>query len=146
MTPADYPHPPSYIGDALLFYKIAKSGQHFHQARDAPGEQALQLFASRRTRLPEDRFALSVLIDAVEHETMHMDIEIGCRTKSLYRRDSASVGCCAFQPRLLEHKPRDDTVDDAQHRREQFGVRREQNAQRGSCPGLTIGLYLSPLS
>ena len=83
MTPADYPHPPSYIGDALLFYKIAKSGQHFHQARDAPGEQALQLFAGRRTRLAEDRFAISVLIDAVEHETMHMDIEIGCRTKSL---------------------------------------------------------------
>ena len=60
----------SYVGHALLFDEIAKSGQHFHQARDAPGEQALQLFASRRTRLPEDRFALSVLIDAVEHETM----------------------------------------------------------------------------
>ena len=60
---------------------------------------------------------------------MQMDIEIGCRAKSLYQRDSAGVGCCAFQPRLLEQKPSDDAVDDAQHWREQFGVRREQNTQ-----------------
>ena len=29
-----------YVGHALLFDEIAKSGQHFHQARDDPGEQA----------------------------------------------------------------------------------------------------------
>ena len=31
---------------------------------------------------------------------------------------------------LLTQKPRNDAVDDAQHRREQLGVRREQNTQR----------------
>ena len=43
--------------------------------------------------------------------------------------DRAGVGCCAFQPRLLEQKPRDDAMDDAQHRREQLGMSGEQNAQ-----------------
>ena len=73
----------------------------------------------------------SFLIDAVEHETMQMNIEIGCGAKSLYQRDSAGVGRCAFQPRFLEQKPRDDAVDDAQHRHEQFGVRRKHPAGKG---------------
>jgi len=41
--------------------------------------------------------------------------------ESLDERDRAGVGCCAFQACLLEQKPRDDAVDDAQHRRKQLG-------------------------
>ena len=68
----------------------------------------------------EVRFTLGAPIHAIEHQTVQMDIQVGCRANSLYQRNSAGVGCCAFEPRLLEHKPRDDAVDDAQHRCEQF--------------------------
>ena len=35
---------------------------------------------------------------------------------------------------LLEQKTRDDAVDDAQHRREQFGVRRDEDASGWGTP------------
>ena len=52
-----------------------------------------------------------------------MDVQVGGRAESLDERDRAGVGYGAFEPRLLEQKARDDPVDDAQHRREQLGVR-----------------------
>ena len=61
---------------------------------------------------------------------MQMDVQVGGRAESLDEGDRAGVGCGAFQACLLEHKPRDDAVDDAQQRREQFGVRRDEDAQR----------------
>ena len=78
-------------------------------------------------RLLEDRLALSAPIHAIEHQTVQMDVQIGGRTKSLYQCDRTGVGCGAFQTCLLEQKTCDDAVDDAQHRREQFGVRGDQD-------------------
>ena len=64
-------------------------------------------------RFLEFWFTLGSPIDYVEYQTVQMDVQIGGRAKSLYQRDSAGVGCSAFQPHLLEQNPRDDAVDDA---------------------------------
>ncbi|MFN8990207.1 MAG: hypothetical protein ACK5YP_09420 [Betaproteobacteria bacterium] len=51
-----------------------------------------------------------------------MDIEIPCRAESLNERDAACVGSTSSQVRLLDQKPRDDPVHDAQHRCQQLGM------------------------
>ena len=99
-------------------------------ARDDLVEQALQLIVGGRARLLEDRLALGAPIHAIEHQTVQMDVQVGGRAESLDERDRSGVGCGAFQACLLEQKARDDPVDDAQHRREQLGVRRKHNTQR----------------
>ena len=68
---------------------------------------------------------------SVEHQTVQMDVQVSGRAESLYQRDRAGVGCGALQASLLAQKPRDDAVDDAQHRREQLGVYHEQQGPRG---------------
>ena len=115
-----------HVAHALLFEQIAQAGQHFHAARDDLVEQVLQLIAGGGARFLEDRFALSASINPVEHQTMQMDVQVGGRAKSLDEGDRAGVGCGAFHACLLEQKPRDNAVDDAQHRREQFGLRDQE--------------------
>ena len=59
-----------------------------------------------------------------------MNVEIGRRAKSLNERAATGVGRASFKPRLLEQKAGDDPVHDAQHWREQLGMRGEENPQR----------------
>ncbi len=59
-----------------------------------------------------------------------MDIQIDGRAKALDERDRAGVGCAAIQSGLLDEKCRDDPMHDLQHRREQLGMRGQQDAQR----------------
>jgi len=73
---------------------------------------------------------ISGCLHAIEHQTVQMDVQVGGRAESLDEGDRAGVGCGAFQGCLFEQKPRDCAVDGAQRRREQLGVRREQNSQR----------------
>ena len=61
---------------------------------------------------------------------MQMDVQVGGRAKALDESDRARVGCATFQSRLLDQKARDNPVDNRQHRREQFGMGGEEDAQR----------------
>ena len=60
---------------------------------------------------------------------MQVDVQIGRRAKALDQSERPGVGCATFEPRLPDHKARDDPVDDAQHRREQLGVHGEEDAK-----------------
>ena len=61
--------------------QIAQAGQPLQETRDALVEQALQLIASGRTRLLEDRFALDAPIYAIEHQAVQMDVQVGGRVR-----------------------------------------------------------------
>ena len=52
----------------------------------------------------ETRPALAVPIDAVEHQAVQMNIQIGGGAEALDERDRARVGLAAFQSRLLPRK------------------------------------------
>ena len=80
------------------------------RARDDPVEQTRQFIVAGGAHLLEDRFAPGAPIHAVEHQTVQMDVQVGGRAESMDERDRAGVGYGAFEPRLLEQKPRDDTV------------------------------------
>ena len=64
----------------------------------------------------EHRYALAATIDAVEHETMQMNIEIGGGAKALDEGDGTRVGFAAFESRLLDQKAGNHAVDDLQLR------------------------------
>ena len=130
MTPRDYPGDVGQIGHLGLFDEITLAGEHPHQARDDPIEQAVELIAGGRARLLKDRFTLHAPIHPVEHETMQVDVDIGRRAESLDERHRAGVGGPSLAPCLLEQEPCNDPVHDTQHRGEQLRVGGEQNPQR----------------
>ena len=99
------------------------AGQALQDAGDDLRQQGLQLYGGGRTRLMEHRYALAATIDAVEHETMQMNIEIGGGAKALDEGDGTRVGFAAFESRLLDQKAGNHAVDDLQLRMSGKGMR-----------------------
>ena len=64
-------------------------------------EQALELIAAGGACCVKDRFIPAAAIDAVEHQAMQVDVQIGRRAEALDERDAACVGCVSSKPRLL---------------------------------------------
>ena len=100
-------------------------------------------------RFLEDRLAPGAPINPIEHQAVQMDVQFGGRAESLDQGDRAGIGCGAFLACLLEQKPRDDAVDDPQHRREQLGVCGEEDAQpdrkRPCAPARRATLVCAPV-
>jgi len=71
----------------------------------------------------EDRYAVAVSVDAVEHQAMQMNIQIGRRAEALDERDHAGIGSAKFKARALDQKAGNDAVDHVQERREQLRLR-----------------------
>ena len=80
------------VSHPLLFDEIATAGEHSHEPRDDLPEQALQLIAVGGACLVKEHFIPAAVIDAVEHQAVQVDVQIGRRTKALDERDAACLG------------------------------------------------------
>jgi len=64
----------------------------------------------------EDRLTVGAPVDAIEHQAVQVDVQVGGGTKSLDQRDRATVGLIGLQPGLPEQEARNCAVHDLQHR------------------------------
>ena len=101
------------VGHPLLFNEIAPAGEQSHEPHDNLLEQALQLIAVGGACFVKERFIPGAAIDAVEHQAMKVDIQIGRRAEAPDERDAACVGGTSFKTRLLAKKARDHALHDA---------------------------------
>lgn len=69
-------------------------------------------------------------IDALEYQTVEVNVEICRRTEALNQRNGAGVDFIAFETGLFCEMTGDGTLYTLQHRREQLGRRGQQHAQR----------------
>jgi len=79
-----------------------------------------------------DDFRLAVCaasVHAVQHQAVHVNVEIGRGPKALDQRDRAAVGLACLEPGLPEQVARDHAVHDLKHGRHQLGLRGQQQAQ-----------------
>jgi hypothetical protein len=59
----------------------------------------------------EYRYALGGAVDPLEHQAMPMGVEIGGRAETLDQGDGVGVCFGALEPRLVDQKCRNDSVD-----------------------------------
>ena len=76
------------------------AGQQLQDARDDLRQQGLQLIAGGCTPFMKHRCALAAAIEAVEHQAVEMNIQVGGGAKALDEGDGAGVGFAAFEPCL----------------------------------------------
>lgn len=82
----------------VFFRERALASQHLQEARDDPRENGLQLFGGRGRDGLKDGSVVRKLIDAIEHQTMEVNIEIGRGAKALDEGHGAGLGLLACQP------------------------------------------------
>ena len=64
-----------------------------------------------------------------------MDVEVGGRAKTLDQRDGAAVANASLEPGMVQQVPRDHALHHLQHRRDQLGLRGQQQPLRDGVPG-----------
>jgi len=101
------------VGHALLLDEVALAREPPHQAHDDPLEQPLQLVAGGGARFVKEWLVSRAAIDAVEHQAMQVDVQIGRRVKALDQSDRTGLSCAPFQSRPLEQKARDEPMHNA---------------------------------
>lgn len=103
----------------------AVAGQCFQDTLDDLVKQCLQLFSRRCAYAMERRYAALDVIDAIEYQTMQMDVEIGRRTKTLNQRNHPGLYITPLESRPSDQKSRNSALNDLQYRREQMRMSRK---------------------
>ena len=95
------------VGRLLLFDEHAAAGQQLHQPADDLVKQRLQPFIGGRGYFDKDRLTVSAPVDAVEHQAVQVDVQVGGRSEALDQRDRAAVGLGGLEPGLIEQEARE---------------------------------------
>ena len=103
------------VGHALFFDEVALAGQPLEDAGDDLRQQGLQLYGGGCTRFMKHRCALAAAIEAVEHQAVETNIQVGGGAKALDEGDGTGIGFAAFEPCLFDQKAGNDAVNDLQH-------------------------------
>ena len=96
-------------------------------------QQCIELVVGRCIRLDEGRRAIGfAAVDAVQDQTVQVDVQVGGGPEALDRRDGAAVAVVVSdEPGSGQQVPRDhNALHHLQHRRDQLGLRGQQHAQR----------------
>nr|WP_234413820.1 hypothetical protein [Ideonella sp. A 288] len=105
--------------------------EQLHQPGDERLQQRVQLVVSGRGHLDEGRHAVATApVHAVQHQAVQVDVEVGGRAEALDQRDGAAVAFVGLEPGLPHQMARDHALYHLQHRRDQFRLRGQQQAQR----------------
>ena len=94
------------VGHPLFFDKMTLAGQPLQDAGEDLRQQGLQFYGGGCTRFMKHRCALAAAIEAVEHQAVETNIQVGGGAKALDEGDGAGVGFAAFDSRLLEQHKR----------------------------------------
>ena len=119
------------VGLAHVFDQHAPAREQLHQPGDDRLQQRVQLVVGGRVRLDERRRAVGAApVHPVQHQAVQVDVEVGRRAEALDQRDGAAVAFVGLEPGSLQQMARDHALHHLQHRRDQLGLRGQQQAQR----------------
>jgi hypothetical protein len=94
-------------------------------------QKRVQLEAGGHMDLAEARHArVAAPANAVQHQAVKVNVEIGGRHEALDQCDGASVPFVSLEPSAAQHMARDHALHHLQHWRDQLGLRGQQHAQR----------------
>jgi hypothetical protein len=122
-----------HVRRALLLDQSAAAGEQLQDAGDDLVQHSA-CSASSVGYLDEDRLAFGAApVDAVQHQAVKVDVQVGGRAEALDQRDGTAVGLVCLQPSLLEQVAREQAVHNLQHRRQQLRRSRRQEKGRASA-------------
>jgi len=94
-------------------------------------QHRLQRFIGWRRHFDELRHTVGTApVHPVQHQAVHVNVEVGRRPKALDERDGAAVGLVGPEAGLPQQVARDHAVHHLQHGRHQLGLCGQQQAQR----------------
>jgi hypothetical protein len=93
---------------------------------------SVQLVVGGGGRLDEGRHSVAgAPVHAVQHQAVQVDVELGSRAEALDQRHGPAVALARIQPGAVQQMARDHAQHHLQHRRDQLGLRGQQQVQRG---------------
>ena len=114
-----------------LLDQHAPAREHLHQPGDDRVQQRVQFVVCGRTGLDEHRHAIGAApVHPVQHQAVQVDVEVGGRAKTLDQHDGAALALFAFESNAIQQMARDHALHHLQHRRDQLGLRGQQQSQR----------------
>jgi hypothetical protein len=131
MTMKTQPRPESAFARRALTPAHAANDVDVEHALQPPCdelvEQACQLIAGGGVRCIDDGFGRGAPVRPIEHPAVQVKVEIPRRAESPDERHRACIGSTSSQARPLDRRPRDDPMQDAQHRCAQLEGRCKQD-------------------